>query len=188
MSSTCKREVGAVFAVAHLYLRRRDDFRWAGSLLRMIQIARMVCIERSAFFCDVGQSRRRRKVSKLLTLHDPKTVLLSTAQPRAGLIHKSKRRHGEQALDQQDLDKNFSQKSHQPTSPTSFNPAPPAKCPSIQKREQIRMHHIQRPTRIPLLDDTADVDLARALRNHLDIDPVLAQRAEEPARNADHTP
>lgn len=48
------------------------------------------------------------------------------------------------------------------------------------------MHHIQSPISLPLLNDTANVDLAGALADHLDIDTVLAQRAEESPRDANH--
>ena len=58
----------------------------------------------------------------------------------------------------------------------------------LQKRKQIRMHHVQRPTRLALLNHTTDVDLARPLTNHLDINPMLAQRAKKPPANTDHTP
>ena len=50
------------------------------------------------------------------------------------------------------------------------------------------MHHIQSPVGLPLLNDAADVDLAGALTDHLDIDTVLAQCAEESSGNADHAP
>lgn len=51
----------------------------------------------------------------------------------------------------------------------------------IQKGKQIGMHHVQRAIRIHLLNHTADINLTRPLRNHLNVDSVFSQSAEKSA-------
>jgi len=48
------------------------------------------------------------------------------------------------------------------------------------------MYNIESTVGFALFNDTGDVDLASTLRNHLDVDIVLAQHAEESARDTNH--
>ena len=49
------------------------------------------------------------------------------------------------------------------------------------------MHDVQRTGRFPFFDHAADADLAGPLADHLDVDAVLAQGAEEAPRDSLHT-
>lgn len=46
------------------------------------------------------------------------------------------------------------------------------------------MDHVQRLDRVSPLYDTRNVDLARALTDHLNVDVALCERLEHPARHA----
>lgn len=48
------------------------------------------------------------------------------------------------------------------------------------------MHDVEGAVRFALLNDARNVDLACTLRDHLDVDALLPQSAEEAATNADH--
>jgi hypothetical protein len=56
----------------------------------------------------------------------------------------------------------------------------------LQKRKQIRVHDIQRTVSFALLNHTRNINLTGALRDHLNVNPLLPQRAEEPPANTDH--
>jgi hypothetical protein len=56
----------------------------------------------------------------------------------------------------------------------------------LQKRKQIRVHDVESAVGFALLNDARDIDLTGTLRDHLDIDALLPQRAEEAPADADH--
>lgn len=69
----------------------------------------------------------------------------------------------------------------------SANAKPPLGTATLlQKRKQIRVHDVEGAVGLALLNDARDVDLAGALRDHLDVDALLAKSAEEAAADADH--
>jgi hypothetical protein len=69
----------------------------------------------------------------------------------------------------------------------SANAKPPLGTATLlQKRKQIRVHDVEGAVGLALLNDARDVDLAGALRDHLDVNSLLSESAEEAAADAYH--
>lgn len=69
----------------------------------------------------------------------------------------------------------------------SANAKPPLGTATLlQKCEKIRVHDVESAVGLALLNDAGNIDLAGALRDHLDVDALLAESAEEAATDADH--
>lgn len=69
----------------------------------------------------------------------------------------------------------------------SANAKPPLGTATLlQKCKQIRVHDVESAVGLALLNDAGNVDLAGALRDHLDVDALLSKGAEEAAADADH--
>jgi hypothetical protein len=69
----------------------------------------------------------------------------------------------------------------------SANAKPPLGTATLlQKRKQIRVHDVESAISLALLNHARDVDLAGALRDHLDVDALLSKCAEEATADADH--
>ena len=69
----------------------------------------------------------------------------------------------------------------------SANAKPPLGTATlIQKCEKIRVHDIESAVGLALFNDAGNVDLAGALLDHLNVDALLSEGAEEAAADADH--
>ena len=69
----------------------------------------------------------------------------------------------------------------------SANAKPPLGTATLfQKCKQIRVHDVEGAVGLALLNDAGNVDLAGTLRDHLDVDALLSEGAEEAATDADH--
>jgi len=69
----------------------------------------------------------------------------------------------------------------------SANAKPPLGTATLlQKCKQIRVHDVECAVGLALLNDAGNVDLAGALRDHLDVDALFSESAEETATDADH--
>lgn len=69
----------------------------------------------------------------------------------------------------------------------SANAKPPLGTATLlQKCKQIRVHDVEGAVGLALLNDAGNVDLTGALRDHLDVNALLSESAEEAATDADH--
>lgn len=57
---------------------------------------------------------------------------------------------------------------------------------SIEESKKVGVDHVERSVGLGLFDNARDVDLAGTLRDHLDVDTVLAEHTEEASADANH--